>query len=94
MIDSAQLLLVIVVTTLTILLTAVGIQVFFILKEVRRSVEKMNKILDDTGTISESVAKPISSLSSSIGGLSGITGLLGWLLTKRRKKPKEEKKDE
>lgn len=94
MVDSAQLLLVIVVTTLTILLTAVGIQVFFILKEVRRSVEKMNKILDDTGTISESVAKPISSLSSSIGGLSGITGLLGWLLTKRRKKPKEEKKDE
>lgn len=94
MIDSAQLLLVIVVTTLTILLTAVGIQVFFILKEVRRSVEKMNKILDDTGTISESVAKPISSFSSSIGGLSGITGLLGWLLTKRRKKPKEEKKDE
>jgi len=94
MIDSAQLLLIIVVAILTVLLTAVGIQVFFILKEVRRSVEKMNKILDDAGTISESVAKPISSLSSSLGGLSGIAGLLGWLITKTRRKGEKEKKDE
>ncbi|MGB9706791.1 MAG: hypothetical protein ACPLXP_01820 [Microgenomates group bacterium] len=92
MIDSAQLLLIVVVTILTILLTAVGIQGFFILKEVRRSVEKMNKILDDAGTISESVAKPISSLSSSLSGLSGIAGLLGWLITKTKRE--KEKKDE
>jgi len=92
MVEPAQLLLIIVVTTLTILLTVVGIQVFFILKEVRRSVEKMNKILDDAGTISESVAKPISSLSSSIGSLSGIVGLLGWLITRTKKE--REKKDE
>lgn len=91
--DPTQILLIIVVTTLTILLTVVGIQVFFILKEVRKLVEKTNKILDDAGTISESVAKPISSLSSSIGGLSGITGLLGWLITRRRKKEKQEENE-
>ena len=94
MVEPAQLLLIIVVTTLTILLTVVGIQVFFILKEVRRSVEKMNKILDDAGTISESVAKPISSLSSSIGSLSGIVGLLGWLITRTKKEKEKGKKDE
>jgi len=94
MIEPAQLLLIIVVTTLTVLLTVVGIQVFFILKEIRRSVEKMNKILDDAGTISESVAKPISSLSSSIGSLSGIAGLLGWLITRTKKEKEREKKDE
>lgn len=94
MIEPAQLLLIIVVTTLTVLLTVVGIQVFFILKEIRRSVEKINKILDDAGTISESVAKPISSLSSSISGLSGIAGILGWLMAKSKRKEEREKKDE
>lgn len=88
MIDSAQVLLIVVVTTLTILLTFIGIQVFFILREVRRSIEKVNKILDDAGIMSESVVKPIASLSNSITGLSGITGLLGFL-TSRRKKKKE-----
>lgn len=85
MFDSAQFLLIIIVVVLTLLLLMVGIQVFLILKDFRRSIEKINKILDDAGVISESFARPISSLSSSIGGLSGIAGLLGWLLTKRKK---------
>jgi hypothetical protein len=93
MTESAQLLLIVVVTTLTILLTVVGVEVFLILKEVKKSVEKINKILDDAGMISESVAKPIVSVSSSLGSLSGIAGLLGLIFTKKRKK-KEEEEDE
>jgi len=93
MTESAQLLLIVVVTTLTILLTVVGVEVFLILKEVKKSVEKINKILDDAGMISESVAKPIVSASSSLGSLSGIAGLLGLIFTKKRKK-KEEEEDE
>lgn len=90
MTDFAQFLLIVVVTTLTVLLTVVGIQVFLILKEFKKSVEKVNKILDDAGIISESIAKPISSFSSSLGSLSGIAGLLGLILTKKKKKKKEE----
>lgn len=88
MIDATQILLIVVVTTLTLLLTVIGVQVFFILREVRRSIEKMNKILDDAGLVSESVAKPIVSLSSSIGSLSGLTGLLGFLTSRRRRQEK------
>lgn len=93
MIEPAQILLIIVVSTLTVLLTIIGIQVFFIFQEVRRSIQKMNKILDDAGLISESVAKPISSISGSLVGLSGITGVLGWLANWKKKKIKEEVKE-
>jgi hypothetical protein len=62
--DSTQVILVVVVILLTILLVALGIQVFFILKEFRKTVSKANKVLDTTNSITESVSAPISSLSS------------------------------
>jgi len=93
MIDNTQLLLIAVVTVLTLLLTIIGVQVFFILREIRESIKKFNKIIDDAGTISESIARPISSLSSSITGVSGIAGLLGWL-KKRKEKSVEEEEEE
>ncbi|OGV89505.1 hypothetical protein A2Z41_01505 [Microgenomates group bacterium RBG_19FT_COMBO_39_10] len=92
MIDTTQILLIAVVTVLTALLTIIGVQVFFILKEIKRTIEKFNKMLDDMGLISESVARPIASLSNSITGVSGIAGLFGWL-TKMREKPKKETKE-
>lgn len=82
----AQILLVVVVIVLTALLTAIGVQVYLILKEAKKSIEKINKILDDTGTITESVAKPVSSLSSSLTNFSGVAGILS-LLFKKKKKP-------
>jgi uncharacterized protein YoxC len=69
MIDPAQTALFLVVIILTVLLLVLGIQVFFILRELRKTLEKANKVLDDTGVITESVSKPISSLSSLTMGL-------------------------
>lgn len=94
MIDTTQVLLIIVVTTLTILLTIIGVQVFFILREFKKSIEKMNKMLDDAGMISESIAKPIASLSGGITGFSGISGLLGWLVSRRKKRKEKEEVSE
>jgi len=91
MIDNTQLLLIAVVTVLTALLTIIGVQVFFILREIRESIKKFNKIIDDAGTISESIAQPIASLSSSITGVSGVAGLLGWLSQRKKKSKKNEK---
>lgn len=92
MIDSTQILLIAVVVVLATVLTIIGIQVFFILREVQKSIQKLNKILSDAGLVSESVAKPIAVLSSSITGASGVAGLLGWLT--RRKREKKEKENE
>mgnify|MGYP001566719394 CR=1 FL=1 len=69
MFDPAQILLFIVIITLTILLLILGIQVFFILRDLRKTITKANKVLDNTGEITESVSAPISSISSVLMGL-------------------------
>ena len=51
------------------LLVVLGIQVFLILRELRKTIDKVNKVLDDTSIITESVSKPISSLSTLAMGL-------------------------
>lgn len=95
MIDAAQAVLLIVILILTVLLLVLGIQIFFILRELRWTVRKANKVLDDAGSITESVSGPISSLSSLATGIK--TGALVAGLLKRKKKnrqPGEEKNDE
>jgi hypothetical protein len=69
MFDPAQILLFIVIIILTTLLVILGIQVFFILKELRKTIHKANRVLDNTEEITESVSAPISSLSSVLMGI-------------------------
>lgn len=69
MIDTTQILLIAVITVLTVILTVIGIQLIYILREFRKTVEKTNKILDDTGLITESIAKPVAGVSSLITGI-------------------------
>ena len=54
---------------MTVLLVVLGIQVFFILRELRKTIDKANKVLDDTSVITESVSKPIASFSTLAMGL-------------------------
>jgi hypothetical protein len=88
MIDPAQTALFLVILALTILLLVLGVQVFFILRELRKTVEKANKILDLTGDITESVSKPISSLSTLAMGLK--TGALFAKILSKKTKNKDE----
>ncbi|MBI2028118.1 MAG: hypothetical protein HYT07_00780 [Candidatus Levybacteria bacterium] len=69
MIDSAQTILFVVIVALTILLLVLGVQVFFILRDLRKTVSKANKVLDNTNVITQSVSSPISSLSSIAMGI-------------------------
>lgn len=71
--DVTQVLLVFVVVTLTILLVLIGIQVFNILAEIRKSLAKVNKMLEDAGTVTGNVSKTISGASGMLDGLK--TGL-------------------
>lgn len=45
--DSVQRLLVVVVISLTVLLVIVGIQVVFIILDLRKSIKRLNSILED-----------------------------------------------
>jgi hypothetical protein len=86
MISPTQILLIVVVSALSVVLVIIGIQVFYLFREFRRSVEKVNKILDDAGTVSAAITKPLTSLSNSLGSFSGLTGIFSWLLNLRKKK--------
>ena len=66
--DFLQIALIFLILLLSIFLTITGIQVFFILRELRQTVSKANKVLDDTGVITESVTGPISSISALASG--------------------------
>jgi hypothetical protein len=93
MIDPAQTILFLVIIILTILLVVLGVQVFFILRELRKTIDKANKVLDDTGVITESVSKPIASLSTLTMGLK--TGaFIAKILQGSSKKHTKDKKDE
>lgn len=93
MIDPAQTVLFLVIIILTVLLVVLGIQVFFILRELRKTINKANKVLDDTGVITESVSKPISSLSTLAMGLkTGAT--IAKILQGGKKHHEKEKKNE
>ncbi len=58
-----------VLITLTAMLVILGIQIFYILKEFRETVKKINTVLDDTKTISQSFSQPVSWVSGLVMGL-------------------------
>lgn len=88
MTDPAQILLFIVIVVLTILLVVLGIQVFFILRDLRKTIMKANKVLDNTGDITQSVSQPLTSFSSILMGLKA-----GGTIANIIKKATEDKED-
>jgi len=64
MIDTVQLVLLLVIVVLTVLLVILGVQVFYILKDVRNTLTKANRVLDNAGSITENISVPIATFSS------------------------------
>lgn len=69
MIDPVQIVLLVVILVLTILLVVLGIQVFYILRELRETISKTNKVLDNADSITENIDAPLSALSTLALGL-------------------------
>jgi len=96
MIDAVQVILLLVIVTLAILLVILGVQVFFILRELRRTVTKANKVLDDTGAITRSVSGPLSSVATLVEGVStgAMFARVAKIIIKTFSKNDDEKKNE
>lgn len=77
--EPVQIVLLLVIVILTTLLAVLGIQVFLILREFRKTVEKTNKVLDDAGVIAESIATPVSTLSSLVMSIKTGISFANWL---------------
>ena len=58
-----QILLSVVILTLTFFVGIAGYQVFHILHEFRHALKKLNKVLDNTRTLSENAARPVTAVN-------------------------------
>lgn len=78
--DPTQLTIIVISLALAILLIVLGIQIWYILKEIRLSLQKMNSMLDDAKKVSGTVSDGIVGMSGFMNGLktgiSAITSLL------------------
>jgi hypothetical protein len=75
MIDTVQVILVLVILILAVLLVVLGVQVFFILRELRSTVKKTNKILTDAAIVTDKVTGPIASFASIAEGITTGTAI-------------------
>lgn len=67
--DPAQIILLLVVIILTVILVVLGIQVFYVLRELRGTLVKTNKILDRANQFTENISNPINTISSVLSGV-------------------------
>lgn len=67
--EPIQLLIIVVTVILTILLVVLGIQMWFILKEIRLSLQKMNGMLADMQKVTGTVGEGVSNLGGIVSGL-------------------------
>ncbi len=75
--ETTQIVIIIITSALAALMIILGIQVFYILKELRITVQKINKMLDDMGRVSGTVGDGVTNMSGFINGLkAGISALV------------------
>lgn len=85
--DSSQIVLLAIVIILTIFLVAIGFQAFFVLRDARKTLVRMNRLFDDAEDLIDHVRKPVESAGSFVTALIAGAGLTHLL-----KRGKEEKK--
>jgi hypothetical protein len=67
--EPTQIVIIIISITIASLFVILGIQIFFILKEIRISLQKVNKMLDDMGKVSGTVGDGVVNMAGFVNGL-------------------------
>lgn len=84
--DLVQIILAGAIFVLTVVLSLVGVEVFLIFKEVRESVRKGNKVLDDVGIVSELVTRQVTTITGLFETMTTAAGLIRRFLGKGEEK--------
>lgn len=86
--DPVQLTIIVISFILTLLLVILGAQVWYIFKEIRTSLTKMNSMLDDAKKVTMTVGDSVSGMA---GVASGVRAALSvFKAFKKKTNPEEE----
>lgn len=86
--ETAQILVVTVITILTVILSLVGIQIVYVLSELRQALQKVNQILGEGQNLTSRLSHSADSFSGMLTGLKTALSILGVL--KRERSEKDE----
>lgn len=86
MIDTVQAVLLFVIVLLTILFVVLGIQIFYILRDLRQTIRRTNSILENVEGVSSGISNSLESVSSMFGGASTLKSIVNIVSMFRRKK--------
>lgn len=72
--DLVQVVIIAIASILTLIVIFMSVQVWYILKEMRMSLRKINKMLDDMGKVTNTVGETATSVSGLLSGFkSGLS---------------------
>ncbi len=83
--DFLQIALIFLIALLSIFLAITGIQVFLILRDLKKALDKLNKIIESGENIAQDIQKPVSVASNLVSSLANGAKAL----TSPNKKPKQ-----
>lgn len=91
MIDTTQVLLVASITVMTIILTIIGVQLIFVLRDLRRLLGKFNIIIDEVERVGTNMGNSFSEITGFVSGFKKIMFLVDLLAKKKKAKKNSEK---
>lgn len=86
--DTTQIVLLAIVIVLAIFLVALGFQAFFVLRDLRKSLVRMNRLFDEAEGLLGQVRRPIESAGNFVTALTAGAGI-AHLLKRGDKKEKK-----
>lgn len=82
--DITQIAIIASLVCITTIIVAAGIWLILILKELKITLHKADRILDDTKTITSAVAEPMASISEFIDGFKNGVSFFNGLFKKKK----------
>lgn len=70
--DPVQITIIAISVVLTSLLVVLGVQVWYIFKEIRTSLQKFNKMLEDMGKVTAGIGESVSGLAGIATGIKTV----------------------
>ncbi len=86
--DFLQIALIFLILLLSIFLAITGIQVFFILRDLKKALDKLNRVLDSGEVIAQDIERPVEAASNMVTAISNGAKALGGIIKSPKPKPK------